>query len=426
MKEGALFKIHTYKLTSRKVCKGPSVFLFTFLFVLVFKYSSGQEATALVGVIKNSKNNLGIPYASIAIEKTTLGAISNEQGAFKIIVPREYRHGRLFISSIGYETKYLPLADSLFLRPVEIEVEENALILSEVSVTAKGETPLEVFKEAVKVTKEKSYSPAILHTYYREFLKINTKYTEYADALIDYYLPTADTWQSRSGIEIKVNESRVKSFPVRVDSGLGMNPRQLINLKILPGYCNPDRILRYFTKHGAEENYSFSISEDASRGIYTITVVPKPGIKKKLYAGKIYIDKASMILTKADIEIPASHLMYTEENILLIRMRVEKLHLQIHYQVTNDKCFIKHIRADLSLRTYNKKKTNVVHSFVSEFVTNQIDFDKVIHFKKEDVFKKNSLQKGKTLFTNEFWAKQSGLVATPEEEAILRNLDQNH
>jgi hypothetical protein len=83
------------------------------------------------------------------------------------------------------------------------------------------------------------------------------------------------------------------------------------------------------------------------------------------------------------------------------------------------------MRADVTLRAYNKKSTNVTHSFVSEFVINQIDFDNISPFKKEELFKKNSLQKSKTKFQNEFWFNQGGLVATPDEESIINNLNKN-
>jgi hypothetical protein len=169
----------------------------------------------------------------------------------------------------------------------------------------------------------------------------------------------------------------------------------------------------YFTKDNSEKYYVFSISEDIAKGLYLISVSPNINVKEKLYAGKVYIDKASMIIRQADIEIPSSHLPYTDESVIVVRQKIEKFRLNIQYQISNEKCFIKHMRA------------NVTHSFVSEFVINQIDFDNISPFKKEELFKKNSLQKSKTKFQNEFWFNQGGLVATPDEESIINNLNKN-
>ncbi|MCE2896107.1 MAG: hypothetical protein LW721_16875 [Flammeovirgaceae bacterium] len=304
-------------------------------------------------------------------------------------------------------------------------MEEDIVLLEQIYVKADGETPLQVLKEAARITKEKSYAPAILHTYYREFVKKNSSYTEYADGLIDYYLPSMAKWNRRSAIEVKVNESRSEKVYIPVDSGLDLSPHQIINLRILPSYCNPERIVSYFTKDNSEKYYVFSISEDIAKGLYLISVSPNINVKEKLYAGKVYIDKASMIIRQADIEIPSSHLPYTDESVIVVRQKIEKFRLNIQYQISNEKCFIKHMRADVTLRAYNKKSTNVTHSFVSEFVINQIDFDNISPFKKEELFKKNSLQKSKTKFQNEFWFNQGGLVATPDEESIINNLNKN-
>lgn len=406
-----------------EVCKRPSTSLLTLILILTFNWSIGQVPKSLTGSVRNSKTKLGVPYASIAIEGTTLGVVSNEQGMFKLIVPQENIESRIFVSCIGYKTAYVNTNNNLVLGSLEILLEEDIIILKEIFIKADGETPLQVLKEAARITKEKSYAPAILHTYYREFVKKNSRYTEYADGLIDYYLPSITKWNRRSAIEVRVNESRSEKVDVRLDTGLDLSLRQIINLKILPSYCNPERIVRYFTKNNSEKYYDFSISEDTAKGLYLISVSPNINVKEKLYSGKVYIDKASMIIRQADIEIPSSHLPYTDQSALVVRQKIEKFRLSIQYQISIEKCFIKHMRADVTLRAYNKKTTNVIHSFVSEFVISKIDFENISPFKKEELFKKSSLQKSKTKVQNEFWFGQNGLVATPEEEFIINSLD---
>lgn len=407
-----------------KVCKKSSTLL-TFVLILTSNWSIGQTPNSITGVVRNSENKLGIPYASIGIEGTTLGVVSNDNGVFRLTIPKEYIKSKFFVSCIGYKTAYINLSEISVSQPLDVSLVEDVVLLKEIYVKANGETPLQVLREAARITKEKSYAPAILHTYYREFVKKNSRYTEYADGLIDYYLPIMPKWDHRSSIEVRVNESRSKKVDIRLDTGLDLSLRQIINLKILPSYCNPERIVSYFTKNNSEKYYVFSISEDITKGLYLISVSPNINVKEKLYSGKVYVDKASMMIRQADIEIPSSHLPYTDENVIVVRQKIEKFKLNIQYQTLNEKCFIKHMRADLTLRAYNRKKTNVIHSFVSEFVINRIDVDNISQFKSEELFKKNSLQKSKTNFQNEFWSNQSGLVATQEEELIISNLDKS-
>jgi hypothetical protein len=400
------------------------VFLFIIILISTFSESRGQSVNKFIsGFIRDSEKKLGLAYVSVGIDKTTIGVISNEEGAFKLIIPTEHLRDTLFVSSIGYKQVRLPLNDSIFLKPIEVFLDENTALLKEVIVTAKGTSPFELLQDAARITNERSYSPTILHTYYREFIKKNSSYTKYSDAMIDYYLPSLEKWSRRSAIEVRVNESRSKIINIPVDSGLDINLTQIIHLRILPSYCNTSRIVRYFSKKGTETDYNFSVSEDASNGTYSLIIVPKEGIKKTLYSGKIIIDKETMTIMSADIEIPPSYLTYTDENILGIHVKVEKFKMNIQYQLQNGKCFIKHMKVDVVQRAYNHKKTNVVTSFISEFVINRIDYDTIKPFKKEEIFKGNSLYKSGTSFQNEFWVNQNGLVPTKEEDFIINSLD---
>ncbi len=83
-----------------EVCKKPSTFLLTYLLILISNWSIGQTPNSLTGVVRNLETKLGIPYVSIGIEGTTLGVVSNENGMFKLTIPRENIENRFFFHAL--------------------------------------------------------------------------------------------------------------------------------------------------------------------------------------------------------------------------------------------------------------------------------------------------------------------------------------
>ena len=77
----------------------------TFLVYFLFSTITIAQNIVIEGVIKDSKQKEALPYANIFLQESYYGTISNQNGQFKIIIPKEKRSDSLVVSYIGYKTQ---------------------------------------------------------------------------------------------------------------------------------------------------------------------------------------------------------------------------------------------------------------------------------------------------------------------------------
>ncbi len=75
-----------------------------------------------------------IESASIYVENTTIGTVSNSDGKFVLLVPKEFANDTLIVSSIGYRSFKTPVGD--FVNDEDIFLEEDIASLDEVILVA--------------------------------------------------------------------------------------------------------------------------------------------------------------------------------------------------------------------------------------------------------------------------------------------------
>lgn len=84
-------------------------FLLSLSFFLLL--ANGIHAQRSVsGVIIDFDDGAPTPYVSIFIkERQSHGVISNEEGAYRLVIPPEYENGEIVFSSLGYQTIIVPI-----------------------------------------------------------------------------------------------------------------------------------------------------------------------------------------------------------------------------------------------------------------------------------------------------------------------------
>ncbi len=82
-----------------------------FLIVQAFLLSAqNPEIIKISGKVISRKTLEPIPYAHVILNNTSIGTITNEFGAFRLVLPNKYANSTLKISSIGYESTYMPIS----------------------------------------------------------------------------------------------------------------------------------------------------------------------------------------------------------------------------------------------------------------------------------------------------------------------------
>jgi hypothetical protein len=79
-----------------------------------------------------------IPYVNIGILNSTVGTISNEDGSFSLSVPTDHQSDSLLFSALGYERKYLAVAEASESNVVTLA--EHVIYLNEVEVNTNRES----------------------------------------------------------------------------------------------------------------------------------------------------------------------------------------------------------------------------------------------------------------------------------------------
>lgn len=105
-----------------------------FILFLLLSSSLVKSQTIIQGVVKDEENQF-LPYCAIGIKDTNVGAITNEKGFYKIIIPNELQNKSVVFKAEGYLEQNYTLS-ALKLNPnvyLKLKIEN----LQEVTVTVK-------------------------------------------------------------------------------------------------------------------------------------------------------------------------------------------------------------------------------------------------------------------------------------------------
>ena len=96
---------------------------------LLFAVDAAAQNITVSGVVKDSSNELGVPFASIMVKGTMIGASTDGDGLYSLSVPAD---GILVFSSIGYKDTEVPVAGvskhDVYLHPDTETIEETIVV----------------------------------------------------------------------------------------------------------------------------------------------------------------------------------------------------------------------------------------------------------------------------------------------------------
>ncbi len=103
-----------------------------FILTLFFAIPAMAQNTVVTGKVTDSKDGSSLPGVSILVKGTTIGTVSDVNGAFKLSVPSSAKS--IVVSYIGYNSKEVALTGA----PLAIALDQNATSLNEVTVVSVG------------------------------------------------------------------------------------------------------------------------------------------------------------------------------------------------------------------------------------------------------------------------------------------------
>lgn len=172
--------------------KNRAVYI-VYALVLLFSWPLlAQDSDYIVGKLIDTKTKDPVVFANIRIKDRALGVITNEDGSFRI--PLRYKeYGDIIeISSMGYQTREIPISDLREGNLNLVQLNPNTIVLEEAIVKAKGKrrnySANAIVKMAIEAIGE-NYPLRSFSTvgYYRDYQRKNGTYLNLNEAILEVF-----------------------------------------------------------------------------------------------------------------------------------------------------------------------------------------------------------------------------------------------
>jgi hypothetical protein len=138
------------------------------------------------GRVMDDDEKSPLPYASVTIEGTYIGTMTNREGNFDLIIPAPVKNNNIIISSIGYKQKILSFHD--IVNESVIQMQSVSVKLREILVKpVDPKSVLQKFRENIK--KNYPEEPQLLVTFYRETARQDDAYVGVWEAAMEILKP---------------------------------------------------------------------------------------------------------------------------------------------------------------------------------------------------------------------------------------------
>lgn len=425
-------------------------------------------AQTITGEIICADDKQPASFATVLIEGKGFGTATDENGVFKLTIPKEYASEKLTISFLGYSKKSVLIST---LNPTNntIYLAKDVSSLAEFTVIARKDyTPKQMLKKVLK-NLEKNYSTKAFSfdAYYRETLTESGKHIKYADAVCEFnYAPYqkknfkrkaySNPWGSPSSLsDISFNwgdrlhrghfwSKTLKKDQVKIiesRSSKNLSQRNLMaNIEGGPlGLLGKDRVKfrQYFLNKKKVDEFDYTLNEEYDSTykelVYVLYFIPKnvklahwsadEFWKKKFLdtskkasfrtnnqEGKIIIDRNTFAIKSIEYAISKSLkkylCAYRAMNIKHFDYRIKA-----DYNLINGKYYLTHLKQqDEFIYKDTVDNTTTPYNASMEIFIHNIQTNKSTKFKEEEVFTNshgNQLFDYPLYYNDTFWTKYS-------------------
>lgn len=376
---------------------------------------SAQEKTIRIK-LQNTITNDPVQSASVVVDNSTLGTVSNDDGNFQLTITKP---GEIVISHLAYKSKVISSSDFsekesiVLLEPNENMMEE--LIVSKLPIH-------EMLAKVIATSKEKFNKPIVLNSYYREFVKVNEKYTRFTDGQLEYHISGTN---KKTKSDLIVNQSRAEKLITDEDETMDIASGLDVRLGIRRQYdfYTIEKILFDDKNY---EDYEFELkskTEKAGSEVYVISFRPKAALEKFLYKGVIVYNPATNLISDLEIYSDLDNLQHSKViNILIVKAMLLDMRVKTSFKISNGNYVLAFSSKKGKIKVWNKRKFNEVVEYKSDLV--------VTDFKKEDfsynpklVYDDRSLYKRGNNYATKYWLTTGAMVLTAEETKIISELE---
>ncbi len=346
-----------------------------------------QESSTVTGKLLDKETGDPVVNASVLVEGTSLGNVTNRNGEFRFHLPDSLKDDLLSFSHLGYVKQSIE-ASALKGRNNILSLEPKVFSLQEVLIRLVE--PKKLLREMME-RRSGNYSsvPVYLTTFYREGVQLKNKFQSLTEAVFKVYKPSV--LSSGADDQVKLlkmsridNRDKTDSLITKIRSGVEAC-LQLDIVKNIPDFLLPE-------SHG--DFYTYLSGDIVSIDNRTANVVyfeQKKGVEEPLFCGELYIDSENSALLQARFEINPEYVkeatrLFVIRQAQKIRLTTQKIAYTVSYKPWNGIYYVHHIRGDLYFKMKRKRiafSNPTVHTWF-EMVTCRIENENVTRFPRSE------------------------------------------
>ena len=277
--------------------KGKGFFIWI-LFCMAIPLQAQQSFQEFHGKVFDKDTNEILVFANVGLKGTNIGTITNAEGEFILKVPNDTQENVVLISSLGYQSQSLTLAE-LSKGFAKIKLSPIVTQLSEVNLTAYSSAEKLVRAVFADKAKNNLEEDVLMTAFYRETIKKRNRNVSLTEAVINLY-KQPNSSSERDVLELhkarkNTDYRRLDTVALKLQGG----PFSALYIDVMkyPEYIFTDRSIGYY-------NFSFaSPSTVNERPVYVVKFKQKDEIPPPGYQGKLYIDAETLALTSASYSL---------------------------------------------------------------------------------------------------------------------------
>ncbi len=309
----------------------------------------------VTGTVKDKETGNELPFATVLINETKQGVISNLHGIFSLVIHKKNSDPILVASMIGYKNSYYHV-DPDKTEDIVITMEKDLVPLQEVII--RYQNPAEIIHKMLdNISDNYIDEHSSMKGYFREYVQKNKDFITFSEAVIDiaktpYSLLRSDNVKVIKGRKLH-DISQTDSVLLKIQSGVNSS-LQLDVIKSRPDFLQPDFAQYYKLEFRNIVSYR-------NQQVYIVGFSPRQDPDYHLFRGKLYINTKDYALVAAEFSVDPENLRKNPGRFLvkkspLIRIRPQKAAYRVEYRKKDAKYHVSMVQAKVSFRLRKKKQ----------------------------------------------------------------------
>jgi CubicO group peptidase (beta-lactamase class C family) len=258
------------------------------------------------GIVCNAATGDPIPYATVRLTGKAVTTMTNEKGRFVIKMAANGMDESLYITHIGFTPLTLPFRTT-DTGTCKIALNEAPNQLTAVEV--KPPDPVELIQKAIaKIPANYPDSPFRLIGFYRLYGTKDTKVVDLSEAVFDMYIDGLKGKNKQFHLVKSRLDKDISAFNGSYQVHMGYKPNGIMSFDFEENLSEWE----LFGKNAAKEynlKYKGVVNYNGKEA-FLITFEEKPGIKKALSDGRLYIDTDDFAFLELDQQMNRQGLKY--------------------------------------------------------------------------------------------------------------------